>query len=48
MLKSISIHKKDSKMIVKSNFVTSCLTFKGSIPILILLCYHDSPNYYVA
>ena len=32
MLKSMSIHQRNSKGIVKSNFVTSCLTFKGSIP----------------
>ena len=34
MVKSMSMHKQDSKGIVKSNFVISCLTFKGLIPIL--------------
>ena len=33
MLKSMLIHQTDSKGIVKSNFVTSCLTFMGLIPI---------------
>ena len=32
MLKSMSIHQKDSKIMVKYNFVISCLAFKGSIP----------------
>ena len=32
MLKLMSIHQRDSKGIVKSNFVTSCLAFRGSIP----------------
>ena len=32
MFKSMSIHQKDSEAIVKSNFVTSCLAFRGSIP----------------
>ena len=32
MLKSMSIHQKDSKGIVKSNFVTLYLDFRGSIP----------------
>ena len=32
MFKSMSIHQKDSKAIVKSNFVTSCLAFRSSIP----------------
>ena len=31
MLKSISIHQRHCKGIVKSNFVTSCLSFRGSI-----------------
>ena len=31
MLKSMTIHQKDIKRIVKSNFVVSCLDFKGSI-----------------
>ena len=35
MLKSMSIHQRDNKGIVKSNFVTSCLAFRGSIPTLI-------------
>ena len=30
MLKLMSIHQRDNKGIVKSNFVTSCL--RGSIP----------------
>ena len=33
MLKSMSIYQKDGKAMVKSNFVTSCLTFRRSIPI---------------
>ena len=32
MFKSMSIHQKDSKWTVKSNFVALCLTFRGSIP----------------
>ena len=32
ILKSMSIHQKDSKGIVKPKFVTSCLTFRDSIP----------------
>ena len=28
----MSMHQRDSKRIVKSNFVTSCLAFRGSIP----------------
>ena len=32
MLKSMLIYQGDSKGIVKSNFVTSCLAFRGSIP----------------
>ena len=32
ILKSISMHKNDSKGIVKFDFVTLCLTFMGSIP----------------
>ena len=36
MLKSMSIHQKDSKGIIQSNFVTSCHTFRGSIPTLCL------------
>ena len=32
MLKSMLIHQRDSKGIVKPNFVTSCLAFRGSIP----------------
>ena len=32
MLKSMSMHKKNYKRKVKSNFVKSCLTFKSSIP----------------
>ena len=33
MLKSMLMRKRNSKGIVKSNFVTSCLVFRGSIPI---------------
>ena len=33
MLKSITMHKKDSKGKVKSNFVISCFDVRGSIPI---------------
>ena len=33
MLKSMSMHKKDNKGKVKSNFVTSCSIFKGLISI---------------
>ena len=33
MLKSMSIYQRDSMWMVKSNFVTSCLLFWGSIPI---------------
>ena len=33
MLKSMSIYQKDRKGIVKSNYVTSCLAFRVSIPI---------------
>ena len=32
MLKLMSIHQMDGKRIVKSNFVTSCLSFRGLIP----------------
>ena len=32
MLKSISMHKRDSKGTIQSDFVTSYLAFKGSIP----------------
>ena len=35
MLKSMSIHQRDNKGIVKFNFLTSCLTFMGSIPTVI-------------
>ena len=31
MLKSMSIHQKDSKGTIKPNFGTSCLAFRGSI-----------------
>ena len=31
MLKSMSIHQMDTKEIVKSNFVTLCLAFRGSM-----------------
>ena len=33
MLKSMSILWKDGKIIIKSNFVSSCLAFRGSISI---------------
>ena len=32
MLKSMSIHQKDSKVTIKSNFITSYLTFRNLIP----------------
>ena len=32
MLKSMSIYQRDNKGIVKSNFITLCLAFRGSIP----------------
>ena len=32
MFKWMPIHQKDNKWIVNSNFVTSCLVFRGSIP----------------
>ena len=32
MLKSMSMHKKDDNETIKFDFVTSCLTFRGSIP----------------
>ena len=35
MFKSMSIHHRENKGTVKSNFVTSCLTFKGLIPIVV-------------
>ena len=35
MFKSMSIYQNDNKRIVKSNFVTSCLAFRGSIPIVV-------------
>ena len=34
MLKSMLIHQRDSKGIIKSNFVTSCFAFRGSIPMV--------------
>ena len=37
MLKSMTIYQRNSKGIVKSNFVTSCLAFGGSISIVWLL-----------
>ena len=37
MLKLISMHKRDSKKIAKSDFVTSCLSFRGLIPIVFYL-----------
>ena len=33
MIKSKPIHQKDSIGTIKSNFVTSCLAFRGLIPI---------------
>ena len=32
MLKSMSIHQEDGKRTIKSNFVTSCLALRGTIP----------------
>ena len=32
MLKSMWIDQRENKGIVKSNFVSSCLAFRGSIP----------------
>ena len=32
MVKLMSIHQEDSKEIVKSNFVTSCLALRGLMP----------------
>ena len=32
MFKSMLIYQKDSKRIVKFNFVTSCLAFRGLVP----------------
>ena len=40
MLKSMSMHKRDSKGTIKSDFVTSCLTFRGLIPTTSI--YHTS------
>ena len=37
MFKSMSIHQKYSKRIVKSNFVISCLTFRDLIPTTTLI-----------
>ena len=39
MLKSMSIHQKDIKMMVKSDFVTSCLAFRDFIPTMAWYCY---------
>ena len=36
------IHQKDSKSIVKSNFVTLCLVFRGTIPTYIRSLDSDS------
>ena len=36
MLKLISMHVRDSKGIVNSNFVISWFAFKGSIPIVLI------------
>ena len=44
MLKSMLIYQRDSKGIVKSNFVTSCLTFRGSIPTI--MCLEQSLSRY--
>ena len=35
MIKSKSIHQRDSKGIVKFNFVMSCLAFRRLIPIVV-------------
>ena len=41
MLKSMSIHQRDnSNGTIKSNFVTLCLAFKGSMPTL-RTCDHE-------
>ena len=45
MLKLMSIHQRDSKGIVKSNFVTLCLVFSGSIPTTNAL--HLNQNKYI-
>ena len=37
MLKSMSMHKRDSKRTIKFDFVTSYLAFKGLIPIIIII-----------
>ena len=42
MLKSMSIYQNDSKEIIKSNFVTSFLAFRGSILIICRLSDHTS------
>ena len=50
MLKSMLIHQKDSKGMVKSNFVTSCLAFRNSIPTFTthLRKVNNNPsNYYI-
>ena len=42
MCKSILMHKRDNKEVIKSNFVTSYLTFRGSISILSIIIYNFS------
>ena len=37
MLKSMSMHKRDNKKTNKFDFVTSCVVFRGLIPIEISL-----------
>ena len=49
MLKSMLIHRKDNKRIIKSNFVTSYLAFRGSIPIVSYALHirHKGYGYYI-
>ena len=39
ILKSTSMHKKNNKGTMKSNFVVSCITFRGSIPTKLTIPY---------
>ena len=36
MLKSVSMHKRDSLGTTKFNFIISCLTFRGLIPTIVV------------
>ena len=47
MLKSMSIHQKDRKGTINSNFVTSCLAFKGLIPTLSFLTHIVGISYMI-